>query len=150
MTVDNILTSLNERQLEAASKPRQPILLLAGPGTGKTRTLIARIIYEIQNYHIPPEQILALTFSNKAATEIRQRLFQEIPEKADRIRCGTFHSFCLDVLRKNTEPAGLKKHFSVCDDNYQVRLLTNLLKIVFEKTRKKKYVEYCLVFPIIC
>ncbi len=146
MTVDNILTSLNERQLEAVSKPRQPVLLLAGPGTGKTRTLIARIIYEIQNYHIPPEQILALTFSNKAANEIRQRLFQEIPEKAERIRCGTFHSFCLDVLRKNAEPAGLKKHFSICDDNYQLRLLTSLLKDRVRENPEKKVRGMLLVF----
>lgn len=138
MITNNILESLNDHQREAVSKPRQPVLLLAGPGTGKTRTLIARIVYEIQNYHIPPEQILALTFSNKAANEIRQRLFQELPEKAEKIRCGTFHSFCLDVLRKNTEPAGLQKHFSICDDTYQVRLLTRLLKDRVRENPEKK------------
>jgi len=122
-----ILTKLNNRQAEAVKLPRIPILLLAGPGTGKTRTLIARIFYEIHQFITPPEQILALTFSNKAANEMKSRLQEALPDKAERIRCGTFHWFCLDVLKKNYEAAGLNKFFSVCDEKYQARLIQNLI-----------------------
>ena len=63
MNRNSILTDLNDKQKLAVTIPRQPVLLIAGPGTGKTRTLIARILYEIENFHINPEQILVLTFS---------------------------------------------------------------------------------------
>jgi len=146
MTESSLLASLNEKQRQAVTAPRQPILMLAGPGTGKTRTLIIRIIFEIQNHHIPPEQILALTFSNKAAAEIKQRLFQEIPEKAEKIRSGTFHSICLDILRKYPEAAGLKKHFSICDDDYQVKLLSTLLRDRMRDNPEKKTRGILLAF----
>jgi len=119
MTRNQFLTTLNTKQYQAVTAPRKPMLMLAGPGTGKTRTLIARIIFAIENQHIAAEQILALTFSNKAAAEIKQRLFQNIASKAPKIRAGTFHSMCMEILRKNAEVVGLKKHFSVCDEAYQ-------------------------------
>ncbi len=121
------LKRLNEKQLEAVTAPRKPILLIAGPGTGKTRTLIARIIYEIEHYQIPPGQILALTFSNKAANEVKSRLLNELKEAAEKVHCQTIHAFCLNLLRKYHETAGLHKYFSVCDENYRQTLLRNLL-----------------------
>lgn len=141
-----ILKDLNEKQQLAVKAPRQPILMLAGPGTGKTRTLIARIIYEIDFYNILPDHILALTFSNKAAAEIKQRLFEAIPGKAEKIRCSTFHSFCLDVLRKYHQEAGLSKHFSVCDEDYRKRLLTNILKTRTRDNPQKKISGILLAF----
>ena len=138
MSAIPLLRDLNEKQRLAVKAPRRPVLMLAGPGTGKTRTLIARIIYEIEFYTILPDHILALTFSNKAATEIKQRLFESIPEKAGKIRCCTFHSFCLDVLRKYHREAGLAKHFSVCDEDYRKRLLTNILKTRTRDNPQKK------------
>jgi DNA polymerase III epsilon subunit family exonuclease len=122
-----ILSKLNKRQIAAATAPRVPLLILAGPGTGKTRTLIARIFYEIQHFLTPPDQILALTFSNKAAQEMKNRLQETLREKSEKVRCGTFHWFCLDVLRKNYEAAGLNKHFTVCDESYQSRLIHGLI-----------------------
>ncbi len=121
------LKSLNEKQLQAVTAPRVPILLIAGPGTGKTRTLIARIIYEIEHYNIPPGQILALTFSNKAANEVKNRLLNELKETASKVRCQTIHAFCLDLLRKYHQTVGLHKYFSVCDEKYRQTLMRNLL-----------------------
>ncbi len=136
MTKTQFIKTLNTRQYQAVTAPRVPILMLAGPGTGKTRTLIARIIFAIENHHIPPEQILALTFSNKAANEIRQRLFRELPGKAEKVRSGTFHSMCMGILRKYPDLAGLKPHFSVCDESYQIKLLSSLMS---ERSRDKAY-----------
>ena len=127
MNRDSIISELNEKQKLAVTSPRRPILLIAGPGTGKTRTLIARIIYEIENHHINPDQILTLTFSNKAAGEIKNRLHDVIKNNSRKIRISTFHAFCLDILRKNHETVGLNKTFSVCDSDYQKRLLKQLM-----------------------
>lgn len=127
MTKNQYLEELNDKQKKAVTSPRQPVLVIAGPGTGKTRTLIARIIYEINQHHIPPEQILALTFSNKAIAEMRQRLHSILPQEAQKVKVSTFHSFCLEVLRRYTERAGLHKYFCVCDDAYQTRLITTML-----------------------
>ncbi len=125
--ISQFLKSLNEKQLEAVTAPRQPLLLIAGPGTGKTRTLIARIIYEIEHYKIPPNQILSLTFSNKAANEVRSRLLNELKEAAAKVHCQTIHSFCLNLLRKYYQIIGLDKYFTVCDENYRHTLLKSLL-----------------------
>ena len=123
----DIIAQLNDKQRKAVEAPRQPLLVIAGPGTGKTRTLIARIIYEIHHYQIPADQIQALTFSNKATGEMKQRLNEALKDDASKVRVSTFHSFCLDVLRKNHQAAGLAKNFSVCDEDYQTRLLHELM-----------------------
>lgn len=140
MDSQKYLNELNEEQRAAVTSPRQPLLLIAGPGTGKTRTIIARIIYLVEKYRIPPDQILALTFSNKAANELRNRLEQTLKERANKIFCGTFHSFCLMVLRKNHELAGLHPFFSVCDEEYQKTLIQDLLnrrmvRDIFQKSK---------------
>ena len=140
MNIENFLDQLNTNQKEAVQKPREPVLLIAGPGTGKTRTIIARIVYSIEKYQIPPEKILALTFSNKAANELKIRLEAILEDRAERIFCGTFHAFCLTILRKNHELAGLDPFFTVCDDEYQNNLLTEILKrrAIPDATKKVK------------
>ncbi|KAA3613591.1 MAG: hypothetical protein D8M58_17055 [Calditrichaeota bacterium] len=127
MRIDKVLNSLNKKQREAVEKPRIPVLMLAGPGTGKTRTLVARIVYQINHYKIPAEHILALTFSNKAASEMHNRLKGILKSKADKVKTGTIHSFCLDILRKYHQQVGLDAHFTVCNDEYQNSLLENLI-----------------------
>ncbi|MHB2154238.1 UvrD-helicase domain-containing protein [Calditrichota bacterium GD2] len=127
MDIKKYLDHLNQEQHAAVTSPRQPLLLIAGPGTGKTRTIIARIIYLVEEYKLPSEQILALTFSNKAADELKSRLEQALKERAGRIFCGTFHSFCLTVLRKNHQLVKLHPFFSVCDDEYQQTLIRDIL-----------------------
>jgi DNA polymerase III epsilon subunit family exonuclease len=146
MIEPQIIKELNENQRKAVTAPRQPVLMLAGPGTGKTRTLIARIIYEIQKYQIPPEQILALTFSNRAAAEIKYRLEKALKSKADKVRTSTFHAFCLDVLRKYHKTAGLDKYFNVCDEQYQKRLLQRLMADRVRENIERKVRSILLAF----
>ena len=90
---------LDSSQKEAAHALRGPLLLEAGPGTGKTRTLVGRIIFLLEQ-KVPPTAILALTFSNRAAEEMRSRVADANPEDAARIWIGTFHAFGLELLRK--------------------------------------------------
>ncbi len=86
MQINKLLSTLNKKQVLAVTKPRVPVLMLAGPGTGKTRTLIARIAYQIQHFKIAEEHILALTFSNKASREINKRLEELFNSKLSTIK----------------------------------------------------------------
>jgi len=95
--------SLDPSQIAAARAGAGPLLVDAGPGTGKTRTLIARVSHLVQALDAPPESILALTFSNRAAEEIRARLYTEIGHAATGIWIGTFHGFGFEILRKEGE-----------------------------------------------
>ncbi|HHY97779.1 MAG TPA: UvrD-helicase domain-containing protein [Firmicutes bacterium] len=98
---DNLQEGLNDRQIEAVTCENGPVVVIAGPGTGKTMTLTHRIAYLINKRGIAPENITAVTFTNKAAEEMRARLNSLLndPEIAGRVNCGTFHSICLDILR---------------------------------------------------
>lgn len=98
---------LDLSQLRAAHVEHGPVLVDAGPGTGKTRTLIARAVHLLQERSVAPEQILALTFSNKAAEEMRTRLREAVGDTADRVWIGTFHAFGLELLRKDGNRIGL-------------------------------------------
>jgi len=116
--------ALNPRQREAVRAPIGPVLVLAGPGTGKTRVLTERIRHLIEISGVPPEQILALTFTNKAAGEMSARLQHALGEDcAHRVTTGTFHRFCIGVLRAHYEAAGLPEHFSLADEDLQRTLL---------------------------
>src|SRR5579884_577272 len=98
---------LNASQRAAAEVEAGPVLVDAGPGTGKTHTLVARALYLLQERGVAPENILALTFSNKAAEEMRTRLAAVVPDAADRLWIGTFHAFGLEMLRKEGSRIGL-------------------------------------------
>lgn len=98
-----------------------PVLVSAGPGTGKTRVLTERIRHLISEHGIPSESILALTFTNRAAGELGNRL-RDVAEGST-VYAGTFHRFCLSVLRKHTEAAGLDPHFAVADSGLQRTIL---------------------------
>jgi superfamily I DNA/RNA helicase/Zn-dependent peptidase ImmA (M78 family) len=98
---------LNASQRAAAEIERGPVLVDAGPGTGKTHTLVSRVLYLLQERQVAPENILALTFSNKAAEEMRARLAEAVPDQADRLWIGTFHSFGMEMLRKDGGRLGL-------------------------------------------
>jgi DNA helicase-2/ATP-dependent DNA helicase PcrA len=123
---DQSLQTLNKKQQIAVKSPLEPTAVLAGPGTGKTRVLVARIIYLIEYFHIHPENILALTFTNKAANEMQNRLVDLNSEKGKRVYTSTIHGFALSLLRKYFEQTGLRKHFTVCDGEYQIRLVKNI------------------------
>jgi len=124
--VNRILSSLNKNQREAVQSSLEPVLTIAGPGTGKTRVIIARITWLIENYKIPAENILALTFTNKAANEMSIRLINLIGQQGKDVYCSTFHAFALDILRRYYSRLQLNQFFSVCDQDYQHQLLVRL------------------------
>ena len=117
---------LDPSQEEAAQAPRGPLLLEAGPGTGKTRTLVGRIVFLLEQ-RVPPTAILALTFSNRAAEEMRSRVAEARPEDASRIWIGTFHAFGLELLRRYGAHLGLPARVSVLDPSDSIALLEGML-----------------------
>ncbi|MCW3096856.1 MAG: Superfamily and helicase, partial [Chthonomonadaceae bacterium] len=103
----SVADGLDPDQAAAALLPHGPALTDAGPGTGKTRTLVARAVHLIQERGLPPERLLALTFSNKAAEEMRVRLQESVGARADQVWIGTFHAFGFEILRKDGQSLGL-------------------------------------------
>ena len=114
-TLNTQHSTLDRSQAAAATVAAGPVLVDAGPGTGKTRTLIERVAHLLRR-GVPPEAILALTFSNKAAVEMRERLRGTAPQAADRITVGTFHAFCLQFLHDHAAAAGLPPDLRLVDD----------------------------------
>jgi DNA helicase-2/ATP-dependent DNA helicase PcrA len=132
------LKTLNEKQLEAVTGSLDPLLVLAGPGTGKTRTLIHRIAYFIKEKNIAPDQVLAITFTNKAVSELRHRLQVLLPGVAENIQAHTFHSFCLGILRENHNFFNLSRFFNIADEYYQAEIIRNFLQQPDEEPKKIK------------
>lgn len=118
--------SATERQLRAIQAPLGPVLVLAGPGAGKTFCLIHRIEFLITRLGFGPERICALTFTNKAAEEIDQRLRATIGFRAADVTRGTLHSLCASVLREWSREVGLPRNFGIADEDYQLHLLRRL------------------------
>src|SRR6184192_1584207 len=114
------------QQCLAIEAPLGPVLVVAGPGAGKTFCLIARINYLIDALHVAPERICAVTFTNRAAEEIAIRLKHTLGERAEPITRGTIHALCLALLREHAEAAGLRKGFGVADEQYQKAVLGRL------------------------
>jgi len=136
--ISSLLDSLNDKQRLAIEKPLQPILVLAGPGTGKTRLIIARIELLLQKHSFNPEKILALTFTNKAATEMKTRLLSQCGQSAIDVKTSTIHSFALEVVKNYHHKIGLQKNFSVCDREYQTRLMRKLCSPVIKNDLENK------------
>src|SRR5713101_5480321 len=114
------------QQRLAIEAPLGPVLVVAGPGAGKTFCLIARINYLINTRGLAPERICAVTFTNRAAEEIAVRLTHTLGERAEAITRGTIHALCLSLLREHAEAAGLRKGFGVADEQYQKVILGRL------------------------
>ena len=114
------------QQSLAIEAPLGPVLVVAGPGAGKTFCLIARINHLIATLGIAPERICAVTFTNRAAEEIAVRLKHTLRDRADGITRGTIHALCLALLRQYTEAAGLRQGFGVADEQYQKVILGRL------------------------
>ncbi len=115
------MITLNPQQEAAVKHVEGPVLILAGAGSGKTRVIISRIINLIVHHNIPPWNILAVTFTNKAANEMKQRIaaLSDIHD-ADKVTIGTFHSICAQILRREHDCAGLIQSFSIIDDSEQL------------------------------
>lgn len=124
-----ILENLNDSQKEAVSAPLSNMLVIAGAGTGKTRVLVSRIAYLIKHYMIEPRNILAVTFTNKAAGEMRERIGLFVGEYLHRqLWASTFHSICLRLLRSYSKQAGLEPNFTVLDTDSQTTLTKRIMK----------------------
>jgi len=113
---------LNGKQAEAVSQTEGPLLIIAGAGSGKTRVITYRIAHLVSR-GVPQSEILAVTFTNKAAREMQQRVKQLIPRKLTRLTVSTFHAFGAQVLREHFEPLGFRANFSIYDSQDQATLL---------------------------
>src|SRR6266699_2628592 len=120
------------QQRLAIEAPLGPVLVVAGPGAGKTFCLIARINHLIATVGIAPERICAVTFTNRAAEEIAVRLKHTLRDRADGITRGTIHALCLALLREHADAAGLRKGFGVADEQYQ-KVILGRLHVPFEQ-----------------
>ena len=124
----NLLEKLNEKQREAASQIDGSILILAGAGSGKTRTITYRIAHMIENIGISPYSILAVTFTNKAAKEMRERVEDLVGEVAKSCTISTFHSFGMRLLRMYAVEVGYSPNFTIYDTDDQKRIIKAILK----------------------
>ena len=122
-----MLQSLNESQNQAVSTTEGPLLVLAGAGTGKTKVLTSRIIHILESGLAMPNEILAVTFTNKAAAEMKKRIGEAIGYQVNYLWVGTFHSICAKILRRHSEVVGLRSDFTIIDDDDQNRLLKQIL-----------------------
>ncbi|KAJ6516457.1 P-loop containing nucleoside triphosphate hydrolase protein [Mycena sanguinolenta] len=124
------LKSLNAAQLQAVlHDPASPLQILAGPGSGKTKVLTSRIAYLILHHLLPPSSICAVTFTNKAATEMRERLSKLIgKQRTAEVRMGTFHALCALFLRKFAKVVGIEPNFTVCDAEESKKIISGFLK----------------------
>ena len=124
----DLLNGLNDRQKEAVTTTEGPLLVLAGAGSGKTKVLTHRVAYIIENNLARPWQILAITFTNKAAKEMCDRIENIVGEESNDIWIKTFHSACLRILRKDIEKIGYTTNFNIYDTNDQKKLIKDCLK----------------------
>ena len=118
-----LLEGLNEAQLKAVKAIKGPLLIIAGPGSGKTRVITHRIAYLVHEVGISPHGILAMTFTNKAAKEMRSRIERLVSTGAQYLTVGTFHAFCASVLRRHGHHVGLAPGYSIFDDEDQMQLM---------------------------
>ena len=126
----NVLDSLNPPQREAVTTVRGPVLVLAGPGSGKTRVLTHRIAYLIKKYHVPPHRILAVTFTNKAADVMKERTRQLLGMDSglQGLSIGTFHRICARFLRVQAEKIGLNPRYVIFDTDDQLQVIKQAMK----------------------
>ena len=129
MLDSNYLLNLNEKQQEAVLHLEGPLLIVAGAGSGKTKVLTSRIAHIIRSHKAFSNQILAVTFTNKAAKEMQVRVSRLLKKEATGLPwLGTFHSISAKILRKHAEAAGLKSNFTILDQDDQIRLIKNICK----------------------
>ena len=124
------LEYLNDRQKEAVLYGDGPLLILAGAGSGKTSVLTKRVAYLIKERNVSPKNIVAITFTNKAAREMQERVEKIIGERAKDMWISTFHSTCVRILRREIEKLGYKKNFTIYDSTDQKTLIKECIKLL--------------------
>ena len=122
------LEGLNQAQRDAVEATEGPVLVLAGAGTGKTRVLTTRFAHILLTRRAFPNQILTVTFTNKAAREMRERVAKIIGQPAEGLWLGTFHALSARMLRRFAERVGLNSNFSILDSDDQMRLLKQVME----------------------
>lgn len=125
---DPLLDGLNDRQLEAVTHAGGPLLVVAGAGSGKTRVLTRRIGYLVRDREAAPHQIMAITFTNKAAAEMRERVVELVGSRAAAMQVSTFHAACVRILRRDGDRLGFPSSFSIYDSADSRRLFTNVAR----------------------
>ncbi|WP_457638489.1 ATP-dependent helicase [Oceanithermus sp.] len=130
MSASDLLSTLNEQQQQAVKHFLGPALVIAGAGSGKTRTVVHRVAYLLAERGVYPTEVLAVTFTNKAADEMRERLIKMVGRSAGELWVSTFHSAGLRILRKYGERVGLKPGFVVYDEDDQRVLLKEVLSLL--------------------
>ncbi len=128
MSAESILAGLNPQQKKAVQSTEGPLLVVAGAGSGKTSVLTRRIAYLVAEKEIAPWNILAITFTNKAATEMREREHKLLGQQADSIWMSTFHALCVRILRRDAEKIGYTSNFSIADSAEQLTLIKHIQK----------------------
>ena len=124
----DILEGLNPAQREAVEAIEGPLLILAGPGSGKTRVIAHRVAYLIKVWGVNPYHILAVTFTNKAAREMKERLYHLLGTAVEDLTLGTFHAICARILRREGSQIGLEPRFVIYDDDDQLSLIKRSLQ----------------------
>jgi len=121
-------SDLNPSQAEAVTTVDGPLLILAGAGSGKTRVITYRIAYLLEKMGVPPYAILAVTFTNKAAGEMRDRVIGLAGKPGRTVWISTFHSACVRILRQHAEKLGLHRHFTIADNNDSLKLIKSITR----------------------
>ena len=128
MDVSLILDPLNKAQRDAVASPTANLLVLAGAGSGKTKVLVHRVAWYIQTGQISPHGILAVTFTNKAAAEMRSRIETLLEQSAGGMWVGTFHGIAHRLLRAHWQAAGLPENFQIIDSEDQYRTVRRVIR----------------------
>ncbi|WP_078429295.1 DNA helicase PcrA [Alkalihalobacterium alkalinitrilicum] len=126
--MEKMLSGLNPEQRKAVQHTEGPLLLMAGAGSGKTRVLTHRIAYIIREKGVAPYNILAITFTNKAAREMKDRVAQIVGGTAENIWISTFHSMCVRILRRDIDRIGFSRNFTILDGSDQLSVIKQILK----------------------
>ena len=138
MKAKEIIEDLNKEQKRAAKHLAGPMLVLAGAGSGKTRVLTRRVAYLIEKHNILPQNILAVTFTNKAAEEMKERISSLLNGLPDEPWISTFHSLCVRILVREVEKLGYKRNFVIFDPSDQKKLIKEILKDLNIDSKKTK------------
>lgn len=126
--MEELIKSLNSQQRAAVTAPDGPVLVLAGPGSGKTRVLTHRIAYLVKKRGVKPTSILAVTFTNKAAREMQRRVEVLLDREIKGIWLGTFHAICARIMRREVEYLPIKTNFVIYDEDDQIRLVKKAIR----------------------
>lgn len=138
METRDLLAGLNDKQQAAVRQTEGPLLIMAGAGSGKTRVVTHRIAYLIEQQNVLPWHILAITFTNKAAREMRERVTGLLDEQAEDVWVSTFHALCVRILRRDIEKLGTyARSFTIADPGEQRTLMRRIL--VQENIDPKKF-----------